>query len=240
MSPWIRRRPHAIAGVAALLTAAGVTAGTTHGTAAAAPDLPLDDPAPTTSTTTSQAVSTGSISLQSASASPALTDAGTDTFQLAPSSSATNPAQLNFSWAYGDGGQPVTGSTCTVNAELNGPDGFDQQVHSTDCAGSPAAPFAIPQAGYYTLSAQIIGPGGGVPASAMKTITILAPGSGDTSTSQTPSASSGSSASSGGASSGSGGASGSSGSSGDAVPASASSGDAAASSVPSAHSESSG
>jgi hypothetical protein len=170
---------------AAFLTAAVVSGCSTGGTSS-----PSTQASPTAAIATSTAasamlsgsattepggppMSTGTIDLQS-HAGAGLTEVGTDLFRLAE---AANPGQLSFNWSYNDGNQPVTSSNCTVIAEVSGQDGFDQQQHSTDCTGSPAAPFPIAAAGLYSISVQLTPPGGGGPTAASKTITVEAAGS---------------------------------------------------------------
>lgn len=120
-------------------------------------------------------MSTGTINLQSR-AGTGLTEVGTDLFRLAPDRSPANPGQLSFNWSYNDGNQAVTSNNCAVIAEVSGPNGFDQQQHSTDCTGTPASPFPIAAAGLYSISVQLT-PSGGSPMAATRTITVRAAGS---------------------------------------------------------------
>jgi hypothetical protein len=183
----VSRRPNRrvvlVATGAALLTAAIVSGCSTGGTSS-----PSTQASPTAAVTTSAAasamsgsattepggppMSTGTIDLQS-HAGAGLTEVGTDLFRL----SAANPGQLTFNWSYSDGNQPLTSSNCTVIAEVSGQDGFDQQQHSTDCAGSPASPFPIAAAGTYSISVQLTPPGGGSSLAATKAVTVIAAGS---------------------------------------------------------------
>jgi hypothetical protein len=116
-------------------------------------------------------MSTGSIDLQSRPASPGLAQIGTDDFQLVPNPSAGSRPQLTFTWAYSDGGRPVTGP-CAVTAEVTGPANYDQQQHSTECIGSPASGFDITAPGLYGISVEVTPPGGGSPAAATRTVTV--------------------------------------------------------------------
>jgi hypothetical protein len=117
-------------------------------------------------------MSTGSIDLQSRAANPGLTQIGTDDFQLTANPPAGTPPQLTFSWAYSDGGQPVTGGACTVTAELTGPGNYDQQQHSTACVGSPTSAFDVTTPGLYGISVEVTPPGGGSPTAATRTVTV--------------------------------------------------------------------
>ena len=119
-------------------------------------------------------MNTGTLDLRSR-AGAGLTETGTDLFRLGADSSAANPGQLSFGWSYSDGNAPVTSGNCTVIAEVSGPGGFDQQQHSTDCTGSPTAPFPIAAPGLYSISVQLT-QAGGSPIAATKTVTVLAAG----------------------------------------------------------------